>query len=258
MSFLSIGSIICLSLVSSSLQVRFICFFNKSVDVLKLWFYQLSTPESPTYTAAVIEYHKLSSLDDPEQLVNNLNEYRRIINHVDVSLADIIVFPESTLNSIHTAVYLPDAEDLVVPCGNTSFHELVSKTSCAAISERKYIVINVKEKTDCPDKQQIAINDPRPCDANKTNVYNTNVVFDRQGFVIAKYRKFNLFGEKGTLKPYKHDVVTFTTDFNVTFGMFVCFDLMFEHPPLDLVRNGVKDIIFSANWFSEIPFLSGL
>lgn len=189
--------------------------------------------------------------------MNNLNEYRRIISHADVSQADIIVFPESTLNSIDTAVYLPEPENLVVPCGNSSFHDIVFKISCAALTEGKYIVINVNEKSDCPDKQQLEMNDPRPCDAKKVNVYNTNVVFDRKGAVIAKYRKFNLFGEKGILKPYKHDVVTFTTDFNVTFGMFVCFDLMFEHPPLDLVRSGVKDFIFSANWFSEIPFLSG-
>lgn len=175
-----------------------------------------------------------------------------------MSLADIIVFPESTLNDLDTAFYLPEPEDLVIPCGNLSYHDVVFKISCAALTEQKYIVINVKEKSDCPDKQQLALNDPRPCDKNKVNVYNTNVVFDRKGAVIAKYRKYNLFGEKGTLKPYKHDVVTFTTDFNVTFGMFVCFDLMFEHPPLDLVRSGVKDIIFSANWFSEIPFLSGL
>uniref|UniRef100_A0A336K3I7 CSON000083 protein n=1 Tax=Culicoides sonorensis TaxID=179676 RepID=A0A336K3I7_CULSO len=221
---------------------------------------RLSTPESPTYTAAVVEYHKITSPEDPDQQVSdNYFEYQRIISSQEVRQADIIIFPESTLNTIDTAVYVPDVDDLITPCDNSTYLGLIQTISCAARIRSKYIVINLKEKSDCPDKQQIEYNDPRPCDhPNKTNVYNTNVVFDRTGRVIAKYRKFNLFGEKGTLKPYKYDVVTFNTDFNVTFGMFICFDLMFEHPPMDLVRKGVKDIIFTANWFSEIPFLSAV
>lgn len=123
---------------------------------------------------------------------------------------------------------------------------------------QKYIVVNINEKSICPDKQQVMYEDPRKCGVNNTNIYNTNVVFDRNGTVISKYRKFNLFGEKGVLKPWKYEVVTFDTDFNVTFGMFICFDLMFDHPPLDLVRKGVTDIIFTAHWFSELPFLTGI
>uniref|UniRef100_A0A336LT70 CSON000083 protein n=1 Tax=Culicoides sonorensis TaxID=179676 RepID=A0A336LT70_CULSO len=240
MIFLKFSLVICFSLISKSIQ--------------------LSTPESPTYTAAVVEYHKITSPEDPDQQVSdNYFEYQRIISSQEVRQADIIIFPESTLNTIDTAVYVPDVDDLITPCDNSTYLGLIQTISCAARIRSKYIVINLKEKSDCPDKQQIEYNDPRPCDhPNKTNVYNTNVVFDRTGRVIAKYRKFNLFGEKGTLKPYKYDVVTFNTDFNVTFGMFICFDLMFEHPPMDLVRKGVKDIIFTANWFSEIPFLSAV
>lgn len=51
---------------------------------------------------------------------------------------------------------------------------------------------------------------------------------------------------------------TFTTDFGVTFGHFICFDLMFKEPALNLVAQGVKDIVFPTMWFSELPFLSAV
>ncbi|XP_063710145.1 vanin-like protein 1 [Culicoides brevitarsis] len=221
---------------------------------------QISTPDSPSYVAAVVEYHKISSDADPVQLSANVNDFLRIIREPDVENADIIVFSETSLNSPDTAIYLPDPNDAIVPCGNNSYNftDIIRKLSCAAMTEQKYVVINVNEKSDCPDKQQVEWHDPRPCDASKVNIYNTNVVFDRKGTVIAKYRKFNLFGEGKTLKPFKPEAVTFKTDFDVTFGMFICFDLMFHQPPLDLVKSGVQDFIFSANWFSEIPFLSAV
>ncbi len=72
------------------------------------------------------------------------------------------------------------------------------------------------------------------------------------------YRKFNLFGESGITEPDTVDMSTFTTDFGVTFGHFICFDLMFHEPALNLVAQGIKDIIFPTMWFSELPFLSAV
>lgn len=73
-----------------------------------------------------------------------------------------------------------------------------------------------------------------------------------------RYRKFNLFGEfllNTTLTP---EIATFTTDYNVTYGMFTCFDIQFETPALTLIRNNVTDIIFPTMWYSELPFLTAL
>lgn len=40
--------------------------------------------------------------------------------------------------------------------------------------------------------------------------------------------------------------------------MFICFDILFQDPAARLVREkGVKDIIYSTAWFSEIPLLTG-
>lgn len=75
-------------------------------------------------------------------------------------------------------------------------------------------------------------------------------------FYIFRYRKYNLFNEdvQVTEKP---DLVTFHTDFNVTFGVCICFDLLFYWPPIALVERGVRNFVYPTMWFSEIPYLSG-
>lgn len=51
------------------------------------------------------------------------------------------------------------------------------------------------------------------------------------------------------------ELATFTTDFGVTFGHFVCFDIVFKSPAVDLVRKkNVSHILFPSMWFSETPF----
>lgn len=67
-----------------------------------------------------------------------------------------------------------------------------------------------------------------------------------------------MFGERGITEPDTVDMSTFITDFGVTFGHFICFDLMFKEPALNLVAQGIKDIIFPTMWFSELPFLSAV
>jgi hypothetical protein len=88
--------------------------------------------------------------------------------------------------------------------------------------------------------------------------YNTNVVFDRNGTVISRYRKFNLFDEQND-KPFKPQLATFQTDFGVKFGHFICFDIMFREPALRLTQTqNVTDIIFTSMWFSQLPFLTAV
>lgn len=110
-----------------------------------------------------------------------------------------------------------------------------------------YVVINHQEKVDCSCGS---------CAADGYLIYNTNIVFDRSGVVVARYRKYNLFGEPGTNVTTEPEVSYFTTDFNVTFGQFICFDLLFQTPTLNLTNDlGITDFVFSAHWFSELPYL---
>lgn len=129
-----------------------------------------------------------------------------------------------------------------------SFQSL-SRISCEAKEASMYVVINHREKVDCNCEN---------CPADGYLIYNTNVVFDRKGVVIARYRKYNLFGEPGTNVTSEAIPTYFTTDFNVTFGQFICFDILFQSPALNLTRSLdpiITDFVFSAHWFSELPYL---
>lgn len=73
-----------------------------------------------------------------------------------------------------------------------------------------------------------------------------------------RYRKYNLFNEKGTSITDEPELAFFDTDFGVRFGTFICFDLMFDKPALQLLEQlDIKDYAFSTAWFSELPFLTG-
>lgn len=212
-----------------------------------------STAESKTYWAAVVEFSSEPvNQNSADSLENAVNAYVDLIESPEAAAADIIVFPESTLNGILTAIELPDPEDNIAPCNNDSFHLALQNISCSAARVQKYVVINLTEQ------RNVTAEDSDDTE-EETLYYNANVVLDREGRVISRYRKFNLFGEKGISVTDTPDVSYFTTDFNVTFGHFICFDLMFKTPALELMNNElVTDILFPTMWFSELPFLSAV
>lgn len=56
----------------------------------------------------------------------------------------------------------------------------------------------------------------------------------------------------------KPEISTFETDFGVTFGHFVCFDILFESPAMEIVRKNVKHILYPSMWFSQTPFFTSV
>lgn len=173
---------------------------------------------------------------------------------------DIIVFPEMTFNAMETAAEIPEPSEKVAPCDSDKYDNVAKNMSCSAKQYGRYVVVNMITKAKCPDSEMTDNEDPRDCKKREDgySYYNTNVVFDRNGVVISRYRKFNLFGEKVD-KPFKPQMATFTTDFGVKFGHFICFDLMFRYPAVELIRShNVTDIIFPTMWFSEAPFLTAV
>uniref|UniRef100_A0A6M2DYN1 Putative carbon-nitrogen hydrolase n=1 Tax=Xenopsylla cheopis TaxID=163159 RepID=A0A6M2DYN1_XENCH len=219
-----------------------------------------------TYKAGVVEYYPSSDKNFDNKVQNNLDAYKNFTNNATKEKVDILVFPEGTLNggikdreeAKNKAVEFkfPNKEILCPPSHTKP--SIMETLSCQAKANKIYVVVNLSEKERCTPQSQQAAQDDRPCATDGNNYYNTDVAFDRNGAIVARYRKYNLFSEKhfNTTKAPEHS--TFVTDFNVTFGLFTCFDIMFNEPTLAMVREGVKDFIFPTMWFSELPFLTAL
>lgn len=72
------------------------------------------------------------------------------------------------------------------------------------------------------------------------------------------YRKFNLFNDDNITRTSRPDYSTFITDFNVTFALFICFDIVLYNPAVKLVERGIQNFIMPTMWFSELPFSTGM
>lgn len=112
----------------------------------------------------------------------NTDKYIEILTSKEAHPVDIIVFPESTLNNILTAVLVPDTNTIDL-CQNATYDLNLRKISCAAQKLRKYVVVNLTMK-------QIQIECNFKNCTEKSNLYNTNVVLDRDGRVISLYFYF--------------------------------------------------------------------
>ncbi|XP_004527053.1 vanin-like protein 1 [Ceratitis capitata] len=216
--------------------------------------------KDPYFVAGVVEFRPDFIGLTTEQLVaKHTDAYTEILSSAEALETDIVVFPESTLNNEFKPTYVPAAEDAIIPCllanQSSRYENFLIALSCAARTNRKYVVINLTEKEDCASN---AAFDPRPCATNGLNTYNTNVVFDREGRVISRYRKVNIYLERKNT-TYQPEFAIFDTDFGVRFAHFICFDLLFYTPAEELVvKYGIKNIIFTAMFYSETPFLTAV
>ena len=121
--------------------------------------------------------------------------------------------------------------------------------SCAARNTRVVLVMNMVDYVPCNST------DPN-CPSDGFYLYNTNVVFDEEGALIAVYHKSHLFGEAPYInQPAVPDVVNFTTSFGVTFGMFICYDIEFAGPAAELVALGIRDFVYNTEWLNS-PIVS--
>ncbi|PSN46120.1 Vanin-like protein 2 [Blattella germanica] len=222
--------------------------------------------DAPFYTAAVVEYSALGnrSVNTPQDiLLLNANNYLHYIKQAASAKVDIIVFPECGLSTIYlptnrseirpflTSIPDPKKED-INPCVDsaTDVSEVLKILSCAALNASLYVVVNLPEIQEC---------EGMGCPDDEAFFYNTDIAFDRKGKLIARYRKYNLFGEPGFDITTKPEISTFQTDFGVRFGMSTCFDIFFHDPILQLVKElAITDIVFPVAWFSEMPFLTAL
>lgn len=199
----------------------------------------IATASVNCYKATIVEHIPESVEDAKVTIERNLKSYDKYIQNAKKAGSQIIVFPEYGLTHLLSKNVLKQSAIQIKTNLNSEMEEGHLKTLSNAAKENGiYVVVNFIE-IEYASKDEI--------------FYNTNVVFDRDGNIIAKYRKINLYNEEG-LTPGKVGNVTFTTDFGVKFGIFTCFDILFYNPSrLVLEDEHVTDIIYPAAWSSLLP-----
>ena len=178
--------------------------------------------------------------------------------------ADIIVFPEDGIyGMVMTRIaltpyleYIPDPKiETWRPCSQPERHsnsEVQEFLSCLAKNNSIYMVANFGDKQPCNKTS-----DPQ-CPEFGHYQYNTDLVYDKTGTLIAKYHKEHLFYEYQFDKPKSTEFVYFTTPFG-RFGVFTCFDILFHDPAIQLIEKyNVTNIVFPTAWMDALPLLSAI
>lgn len=139
------------------------------------------------------------------------------------------------------------------PCsegGEHSGREVQHYLSCLAKNNSIYLVANMGDYQQCSQ-------DPG-CPPDGHYQFNTDVVYNRDGKLVAKYHKENLFFEPQFDKPPSVELTYFDTDFG-RFGVLTCFDIMFHDPVISLVETfNVTSLVFPTAWMDALPLLAAI
>ncbi|GCB64476.1 hypothetical protein scyTo_0011755 [Scyliorhinus torazame] len=225
------------------------------------------------YKAAVYEHSTVlrQNLIPPtreealELMQKNLDIYQEQVHEASKQGVKIIVFPENGIHGFPPTratiyPYLEPIPDPDVVQWNPCLHpteysdtEVLYQLSCMARNSSMYLIANLGEREACE------FSDPK-CPSDGRYHFNTNVVFDAEGTLIAKYQKWKLFRtEIYYNKPKTLQHVIFDTPFAGKFGIFTCFDILFYEPAVSLIeRYGIKQIIFPTAWMNKLPLLSAV
>ena len=185
----------------------------------------------------MVEYSPLTnaSWTPSTTLHRNLLQYEKFTAEAKSQGADIIVFPEYGMSGFITQTrdavlpYLQIISDEMlhtIPCIDEPDEDfldiwVIRELSCMARMYGIYIAVDALEKQPCnPDDSK--------CPPDGRHQYNTAVVFDRKGELIARYRKTHLFFEFGFEDAPIAESITFTTDFGAKFGVIICFDILYS------------------------------
>lgn len=227
------------------------------------------------YTAAVYEhktffeagYHTRSQALRVMQ--KNLEVFQNVSRLAKEKGADIIVFPEDGIygflfeNRDEIFNYLEDIPDPSSlekkwnPCTEPDRFpntEVLKQLSCIARNSSIALVANMGDVKFCKKSDLHCPHDGR-------YQYNTDVAFDTDGTLLARYHKQHLFSkyEQQFNSPLKAERVTFNTSFGVTFGVFTCFDIIFYDPAMALVEKlGIRNVVFTTAWVGGLPTLSSI
>lgn len=179
--------------------------------------------------------------------------------------ANIIVFPEYGLTGFGYTreSFRPFLENIPDPkkvswnaCQDpqaNSSSPILHRLSCLAKTYNMYLVANMGDIKPCNK------NTDEHCPTDGRYQYNTNVVFDNEGKLVARYHKQHPFLNEMKVvdRPLVPEYITFETPFG-KFGTFICFDALFHDPAVPLVTKYKVDHIFLLHGLMSFPFLQPL
>lgn len=94
------------------------------------------------------------------------------------------------------------------------------------------------------------------CPEDDVYFYNTDIAFDREGNMVARYHKVQPYFEVVNV-PDGPEFVTFDTDFG-KFGMIVCFDSVFKSSVELVEKYKIDTLLFPTFWFDDIVPLNAV
>ena len=211
----------------------------------------LAGAEASSYLGAVVEHAVQGSADSSLQVVlnENLDIYESLIAKAADYGAQVIVFPEFGLapldNSNRTALAfvaesVPSPEDAVQMRQRFSWtlQPILARLSAAAKKHSLPVLVNMVDSVPCPSGSD--------CPDDGVYLYNTNVLLDATGALVARYHKSNEW--PGLKPPYDQvaegEYATWTAPFGVQFGIFTCFDIMWHSPAVDYVDAGIGHFLY--------------
>ena len=219
---------------------------------------------SAMYKAAVVEFYPDQFHSPDVRIQNNLKGFDQALDTLQKDGgANIVVFPEDAIlgeaffSREEITPYLEAIPEVtptsksVNPCSNSSFKNLpiLQTLSCLAKKYNVVLVANMGDIQPCRFEQ---------CPIDQKYYFNTNVVFETDGTLIAKYHKVNLYaGESKIFNPgvYSNNTcISFDTSFGVTFGTFTCYDLLFQEPANCLLSKNIQNFVLPTAWGSSYPF----
>lgn len=175
--------------------------------------------------------------------------------------AKIIVFPEYGIIGFGQSRYsvLPFLEDVPSayenwnPCNDQDRFpqtRVLHHLSCSAKMADIYIVANIGDIKYCDQFSD------KSCPDDGRFQFNTNVVFDNTGQLVARYHKFNLYDESPLFDASpRPEYTVFETPFG-KFGTVICFDSLHYYPTQELLQKyDVKNLIITSAWNVFFPFV---
>lgn len=156
----------------------------------------------------------------------NLKRVEKFIEENSDKNLDLVVMPEFFSTGIHHESFINSPE-------NESGAETIAYLSELAQKYRINIVCGtVIEKSG-------------------ENLYNTSFVLNRNGEIVAKYRKIHLYnymgGKEGEIITSGNQFVTVDLDF-AKIGLAICFDIRYPQQFKKLAQEGVQIIVLPTAW----------